>query len=209
MCVARGRLVRSSPQRPCDDVGGRDTALGEPNGDAPNLLYGPADQRRGAVRILFGGVTPFAWWRITAIMANASMTSDTWRCFYTRKGFRCGRGRVRSWSSRSFPRSPNGGLQLARARRSRSRPGYLSCEERQFAVRDMSSNQQAACPHPCASFTVIGSLVCRRVRDRPGRAVWLPSPHCLPTGDARRRDRDSLQSRLQCRKRRASLQEPK
>ena len=34
----------------------------------------------------------------------------------------------------------------------------LGCEERQFAVRDMSSDQQAACPHPWASFTVIGSL---------------------------------------------------
>ena len=61
-------------------MGGRDTALGKPNGNASNFLYGPADQRRGVVRILFGGVTSFAWWRITAIMANASMTSDTGRC---------------------------------------------------------------------------------------------------------------------------------
>lgn len=77
MCVAGGRLVRSSPQRPCDNVSGRDTALSEPNGNTPNLLYGPADQHRSVVRILFGCVASFAWWPITAIMANASMTSDT------------------------------------------------------------------------------------------------------------------------------------
>ena len=30
--------------------------------------------------------------------------------------------------------------------------------ERQFAVRDMSSDQQVACPQPCASFILIDSL---------------------------------------------------
>lgn len=31
------------------------------------------------VKIECGPTTSFAWWRITAIMANASTTSDTWR----------------------------------------------------------------------------------------------------------------------------------
>jgi len=40
-------------------------------------------------------------------------------------------------------------------------------EERQFAVRDMSSDQQAAGPHPLASFTVIGSLDVREFEIGP------------------------------------------
>jgi len=73
-----------SPERPCDDVGRLDTPLGEADGDAPDFLDGPADQggrgRRWTVRIVFGGGGAFAWRRIAAIMAKASMTSETWRC---------------------------------------------------------------------------------------------------------------------------------
>jgi hypothetical protein len=81
MGTLRGGLVGSSPRRPGDDASGLDSSLRQPDGDATDLLDGPADQLwRGFVRILFGGVAWFAWWRIAAIMANASMTSDTWRC---------------------------------------------------------------------------------------------------------------------------------
>jgi len=52
----------SSPHGPGDDVGGLDTALRQSDGDAADLLDGPADQRRtGRVRILFGGGAWFAW----------------------------------------------------------------------------------------------------------------------------------------------------
>ena len=78
MDVSCGGLVRSLPERPCDDVSGLDAALGEPDGDAPDFLDRPADQlRRGFVRIFLGGVAWFSWWRIAAIMQKASMTSDT------------------------------------------------------------------------------------------------------------------------------------
>lgn len=60
MCLLGGGLMRSSPERPCDDVSRVDAALGEPNGDPADFLYRPADQRRGCVRILFGGVAWFA-----------------------------------------------------------------------------------------------------------------------------------------------------
>lgn len=56
--------MRSSPQRPCDDMGGLD-ALGKTRGDRSDLLDRPADQRRvlGVVRriILFGGGAAMAW----------------------------------------------------------------------------------------------------------------------------------------------------
>ena len=65
-------------------MGGLDTPLGKFGGDTPNFLDRPTDQeRRGALEILgivFGGDGAFAWWRIAAIMAKASMTSETWRC---------------------------------------------------------------------------------------------------------------------------------
>ena len=51
--------MRSSPERPCDDVRGFDASLREPDGDTADLLDGPADQGRlgfrEAVRMLFGG----------------------------------------------------------------------------------------------------------------------------------------------------------
>lgn len=55
--------------------------LGKFVGDPADLLNRPADQIL-MVRILdlFGGVTSLARYRITAIMAKASMTIDTWRC---------------------------------------------------------------------------------------------------------------------------------
>ena len=82
VCAPRFGLVCAPPERPCDDVGGLDAPLCELDGDAADFLDRPADQeclvrRRGSV--FLGGVT-FAWWRMTAIMAKASMTNETWRC---------------------------------------------------------------------------------------------------------------------------------
>ena len=76
---ARRGLVGSSPERPGDDVGGSDTPLGELRGDAAELLNRPADQRavRRALPAVFGGGVPFARRRIAAIMAKASITSET------------------------------------------------------------------------------------------------------------------------------------
>jgi hypothetical protein len=39
-----GDLMRSSPERPCDDVSGLDATLSEADGDAADLLDRPADQ---------------------------------------------------------------------------------------------------------------------------------------------------------------------
>ena len=39
-------LMGASPERPCDDVGGLDAPLGEPDGDAADFLDRPADQER-------------------------------------------------------------------------------------------------------------------------------------------------------------------
>ncbi len=62
-------------------MGGLDLALGETDGDAADFLNGPADQRRVRTlripRFVFGGVIVFARRRIAAIMAKASMTSET------------------------------------------------------------------------------------------------------------------------------------
>lgn len=44
MGLLSGCLVGSSPDRPCDDVGGRDLSLSEPDGDAADFLDRPSDQ---------------------------------------------------------------------------------------------------------------------------------------------------------------------
>src|SRR4051812_50080141 len=77
-----GGLAGASPERPGDDAGGPDASLGEADSDAAELLDRPADEaRRGrASRIgIFGGAAVLACWRMTASMAKASMTSETWR----------------------------------------------------------------------------------------------------------------------------------
>src|SRR3954452_18388137 len=83
MRALRGGLVGAPPERPGDDVRGLDASLCEPRGNAPDLLHGPADEawRLRAVRsIVFGGAERFAWWRMVASMAKASITNETWRC---------------------------------------------------------------------------------------------------------------------------------
>jgi hypothetical protein len=75
--VACCGLMGSSPARPGDDLSWLDASLFKPVGDAAYFLDRPADQSRTVLRLLFGGVLSFARLRITASMANASMTSDT------------------------------------------------------------------------------------------------------------------------------------
>lgn len=81
MSLPRCGLMSPSPERPCDDVGGLDAFLSEADGDASDFLHRPTDQRRrevfAALRSVFGGVVMFARCRIAAIMAKASMTSET------------------------------------------------------------------------------------------------------------------------------------
>ena len=83
-------------------------------------------------------------------------------------------------------------------------PGHApSHEERQFAVHNMSSDQQAASAQPGASFTGIGGLNVCKFDIGPVVQSHLSCPH-LATGDARRLYQDPMQSHLQCRKQRAS-----
>ena len=72
--------MRPSPEGPGDDARWLDAPLGEPCGYAADFLNGPADKRRTAgifKRRLGSARTLLARYRIVAIMAKASMTSDT------------------------------------------------------------------------------------------------------------------------------------
>src|SRR4051812_8170246 len=78
-----GGLMGAAPQGPCNDGGGLDLALGQAHGDTADFLHRPADQRRLLRiirRLLFGGAGVLAWRRMAAIIAKASMTSETCRC---------------------------------------------------------------------------------------------------------------------------------
>src|SRR5450830_200420 len=81
MGAARFGLMGSSPERPCDDVRGLDAPLCKLDDDAADFLDRPADQERRFVRrrsiIFLGGDVILARCRMTAIMAKASMTSET------------------------------------------------------------------------------------------------------------------------------------
>ena len=81
MGAARFGLMGSSPERPCDDVRGLDAPLCKLDDDAADFLDRPADQERCFVRrrsiIFLGGDVILARCRMTAIMAKASMTSET------------------------------------------------------------------------------------------------------------------------------------
>src|SRR5918992_2638990 len=74
--------MRAAPGGPGNHEGGLDAALLEACGHAADFLDRPAYQRCSlASSLLFWGeVRLLARWRTTAIMANASMTSDTCRC---------------------------------------------------------------------------------------------------------------------------------
>src|SRR6476659_9500181 len=77
-------LVNSPPERPCENTVDRDAPSSELDSDATDFLDRPADQerclvcRRGGVFLSAGSA--LARWRMTAIMAKASMTRETWRC---------------------------------------------------------------------------------------------------------------------------------
>src|SRR5271169_4601276 len=81
VCAACFGLVSSSPERPCDDVRGLDAPLCELDDDAADFLDRPTDQERCVVRrrsvVFLGGDVILARCRMTAIMAKASMTSET------------------------------------------------------------------------------------------------------------------------------------
>src|SRR6185437_13422948 len=68
----------------CENMVARDAPLSELDNDATDFLDRPADQerrlgcRRGGVFLSAGSA--LARWRMTAIMAKASMTRETWRC---------------------------------------------------------------------------------------------------------------------------------
>src|SRR5215207_2760173 len=69
--------------RPGDHMGWSDPALGQAHRHAPDLLHGPADQRAARPTLPFvflGGGSWLARWRTTAIMAKASIASETCRC---------------------------------------------------------------------------------------------------------------------------------
>ena len=77
-------LVSSPPDRPCENAVDRDAPLSELDSDATDFLDRPADQERCLVRrrggVFLGAGSALARWRMTAIMAKASMTRETWRC---------------------------------------------------------------------------------------------------------------------------------
>ena len=77
-------LVGAAPLGPGDDVCGLDAPLCQLHGDAADFLDRPADEDRLRVgrrgRVFLSEGTALARWRIIAIIANASMTSETWRC---------------------------------------------------------------------------------------------------------------------------------
>src|SRR5215210_1269568 len=74
--------MRASPRGPGDHEGGLDPALLEACGHAADFLDRPAYQRCSLASsfLFWGDVRVLARWRTTAIMANASITSDTCRC---------------------------------------------------------------------------------------------------------------------------------
>src|ERR671912_832469 len=74
--------MRSSPGGPCDHKGRLDPALLEACGHAADFLDRPAYQccSRASSFLFWGEVRLLARSRTTAIMAKASITSDTCRC---------------------------------------------------------------------------------------------------------------------------------
>ena len=75
-------LMGAAPERPGDHVGWVDAALGQTHRHAPDFLDRPADQEAAGrtLPFVFGGGCAFARWRTAAIMAKASITSETCRC---------------------------------------------------------------------------------------------------------------------------------
>src|SRR5215207_765952 len=74
--------MRASPGGPGNHDSWLDPVLLEACGDAADFLDRPAYQRcsRASSFLFWGDVRVLARWRTTAIMAKASITSDTCRC---------------------------------------------------------------------------------------------------------------------------------
>src|SRR3712207_6810859 len=75
-------LVSAAPDGPCNEVSRANAALGQTRCDASDLLNRPADQLTlcRTRLVLFGGGRWFARCRTAAIIAKASITSETCRC---------------------------------------------------------------------------------------------------------------------------------
>src|SRR5882724_6910083 len=80
MSASRLGLVSATPQGPCDDPRGADSALCQLQSDAADFLDRPADEGFWVRSSVFFIGTALARWRMTAIMAKASMTIETCRC---------------------------------------------------------------------------------------------------------------------------------
>ena len=75
--------MRAPPERPCDDIGGLNAFSRETLSYAADFLDRPRDEigcLGVALDLVFLGVGLLAWCWMAAIMAKASMTSETWRC---------------------------------------------------------------------------------------------------------------------------------
>jgi hypothetical protein len=73
-------LVSAPPERPGDDVCRLNASLRQPRGNTADLLDRPVDKVWGILAdgsVVFLGARIFAWWRIVASMAKASITSET------------------------------------------------------------------------------------------------------------------------------------
>lgn len=97
---------------------------------------------------LFGGVASLARYRITAIMAKASMTSDTCLCQPCHD-------RVSLWSRPSSFLVVSKLSSIAQRWPSTATSAWMPCagrapcrEEGEVAVADIAADQQAACPEP-------------------------------------------------------------
>ena len=180
----------AAPEGPCDDGGGLDLALRQACGDPADFLHRPADQRRLLRiigRLLFGGAGMLALRRMAAIIAKASMTSETCRCQPCQE-------RVSLWSRPSSFLAVSKLSSMAQ-RRPSTAPGFP------FGSRPGTRWRRRPEHHPryCGgsegpwSTDRTGSRCIRRPRDRPvpdrpSRTAARPWLRPRPTNAARQRD---------------------
>ncbi len=201
---------------------GVDALLYEPDGDPADLLD---DQR---MRPGASGRSAAAFWGVSTCSRDGG-SSPSWQtpasparrgdASRARNGSRYGRGRTRSWRSRSCPRCPPAvfhrlcgwnldGLRpavpLDRDQPVDAGPGWAPCgEERTCTVSDIAPDQHAACPQAGTLAAELISLEVSQFEIRPAlrqieRAVdeGMAMPRCvgrehtdLAVGDLARRPR--------------------